>query len=37
VFGGMLFLSTYLLVALAQVRGDPAALMLGVRRAQERR
>jgi hypothetical protein len=37
VFGGMLFLSTYLLVALAQVRGDAAALMLGVRRAQERR
>jgi len=33
VFGGMLFLATYLLVALAQVKGDTAALLLGPRRA----
>ena len=33
VFGGMLFLCTYLLVALAQVKGDAAALLLGPRRA----
>lgn len=31
VFAGMLFLATYLLVALAQVRGDAAALLLGAR------
>jgi hypothetical protein len=37
VFGGMLFLSIYLLVALAQARGDAAALLLGARRAGERR
>lgn len=33
VFGGMLFLAIYLLVALAQVKGDAAALLLGARRA----
>jgi hypothetical protein len=37
VFGGMLFLAIYLLVALAQVRGDAAALLLGARRAGGRR
>ena len=37
VFGGMLFLATYLLVVLAQVHGDAAALLLGPRRARGER
>lgn len=32
-FGGMMFLTVYLLIASYQVRGDVGALLLGVRRA----
>ncbi len=36
VFGGMLFLSAYLLIASFAARGDAAALLLGSRRASAR-
>jgi len=36
VFGGMLFLSSYLLILSFAVRGDAAALLLGPRRAAAR-
>jgi NADH:ubiquinone oxidoreductase subunit 2 (subunit N) len=36
VFGGMLFLSAYLLIASFAARGDAAALLLGSRRAAAR-
>lgn len=36
-FGGAMFLSLYLLIVSFHVRGDMAALLLGTRRAGERR
>ena len=35
-FGGVLFLSAYLLILSFQVKGDMAALLLGTRRAAQR-